>query len=92
MIAPMMFDSAFVLKNFRKLGDWMTIVITPESYPKRKLPLAANTARQTLKRRPISADDLQKQRARDLGTTKAREAPEVLNKANTARSHAVVPH
>jgi hypothetical protein len=35
----------------------MTIVITPESYPNRKLPLAANTAKRTLNRRPIFADD-----------------------------------
>lgn len=53
LMAPMIFDSAFVSKKCKKWGDWMTMVITPESYPNRKLPLAANTARRTLNRRPI---------------------------------------
>lgn len=37
LIAPMIGDVLLVSKNERKLGDPMTIVITPESYPKRKL-------------------------------------------------------
>lgn len=53
LMAPIVADSGVVLKKLRKCGDWMTRVITPLSYPKRKLPVAANTARQTLKRSPI---------------------------------------
>jgi hypothetical protein len=33
LIAPMVAEAAVVLKVLRKLGDWMTIVITPLSYP-----------------------------------------------------------
>lgn len=31
LIAPMMFDSGLVSKKCRKCGDWMTMVMTPES-------------------------------------------------------------
>ena len=31
LIAPIIGDVLSVWKNARKLGDWMTIVITPES-------------------------------------------------------------
>ena len=53
LIAPMIDDSVVVLKYARKLGDAMTMDMTPESYPKRKLPVAAKTARATLNHTPI---------------------------------------
>lgn len=53
LIAPIVAEVFVVLKKSKKLGDWITMVMTPESYPKRKLPVAAKMARQTLKMRPI---------------------------------------
>jgi hypothetical protein len=53
--APIIGDASSVRKKSRKFGDWMTMVITPESYPKRKLPVPANMARAKLKKRPIVA-------------------------------------
>ena len=55
LMAPIIGDVFFVPKKTRKLGDRMTIVITPESYPKRKLPVPAKMARAKLKKRPIAA-------------------------------------
>jgi hypothetical protein len=57
LIAPMMLDLGSVLKNLRKWGDWMTTVMTPLSYPNKKLPLAAKIARPMLNQRPIVAAD-----------------------------------
>ena len=56
LTAPMMGDDFVVLKKSRKFFDCMTIVITPESYPKRKLPVPAKMARAKLKKSPIVAD------------------------------------
>lgn len=55
LMAPIVAEVFVVLKKCRKCGDWMTMVITPLSYPNKKLPVAAKTARKTLKRRPIVA-------------------------------------
>lgn len=54
-MAPMIGDVLSVSKKVRKLGDWMTMVMTPESYPKRKLPVPAKMARARLKKRPMVA-------------------------------------
>lgn len=56
LTAPIIGDDFFVLKKSRKFWDWMTIVITPESYPKRKLPVPAKMARAKLKKSPMVAD------------------------------------
>lgn len=56
LMAPMMAVSLLVLKNDRKLGDCITSVITPESYPNKKDPVAAKTARAMLKTTPMFAD------------------------------------
>jgi hypothetical protein len=53
LIAPIVADAASVLKKVKKFGDCMTSDMTPESYPNRKLPVAAKTARHILKKRPI---------------------------------------
>ena len=53
LMAPMIEDVDTVLKKSRKLGDRMTSVITPASYPKRNDPVAAKTARAMLKSSPI---------------------------------------
>jgi hypothetical protein len=59
LMAPIVAEVVSVLKYSRKLGDLMTRVITPLSYPNRKLPVAANTARTTLKKRPILIETCQ---------------------------------
>jgi hypothetical protein len=46
-------DVGTVLKKSRKLGDRMTSVITPASYPKRNDPVAAKIARAMLKSSPM---------------------------------------
>lgn len=53
LIAPMIGDVGTVLKKSRKLGDRITSVITPASYPKRNDPVAAKIARAVLKSSPI---------------------------------------
>lgn len=53
LTAPIMGDDLVVWKKSRKFLDWMTMVMTPESYPKRKLPVPAKMARAKLKKSPI---------------------------------------
>src|ERR1700719_2630083 len=53
LMAPMIGDVGIVLKKPRKLGDRMTSVITPASYPKRNDPVAAKIARAMLKSSPM---------------------------------------
>jgi hypothetical protein len=88
LIAPMMLDLGSVLKKLRKWGDWMTTVMTPLSYPNKKLPLAAKIARPMLNQRPIFAADQEKSENSDLvGREVQDDYPSIID---VGRSCAVV--